>query len=143
MNIQKTYQPKAAQVARKWHLVDAKGKILGRMASDIATILMGKKKTNFSNHMDMGDYVVVLNAAMVDVTGKKKSQKVYYSHSGFPKGFKETKYSKLIVDQPEKIIEMAVKGMLPKNRLQRDRMKRLKVFPGSEYPYGDKFKKSE
>lgn len=136
----RTYQPKAKDVKREWHLVDAKGKILGRMASDIVKYLMGKHKVIYAPHMDMGDYVVVINANEVAVSGKKEKQKVYYRHSGYPGGFKEIKYSKLKKEQPEKIIELAVRRMLPKNRLRDKRMVRLKVFAGEKNPYGDKFK---
>lgn len=139
--MKKTYQPKQKDVTRSWHLIDAKGQILGRMASEIATLLIGKKKVNYAPHMDMGDYVVVTNAKGVVVTGKKKDQKVYQSHSGFPGGFKEVKFKKLHGDQPEKVIELAVSRMLPKNRLQKVRMARLKVFAGEEHPYDDKLKK--
>lgn len=136
----KTYQPKHKDIKREWHFVDAKGKVLGRMATQIATYLMGKHKPNYSNHMDMGDYVVVVNASDVQVTGKKERKKVYYSHSGYPGGFKVTKFSKLKAEQPEKVIERAVAGMLPKNRLQQPRMRRLKVFAGEKHTYEDKFK---
>ncbi len=138
--MKKTYQPKKAEVKRDWHLVDAKNAILGRLASEVATKLMGKHKPTYSTHMDMGDYVVVINAKDVHVTGKKKNQKVYYSHSGYPGGFKEVKYSKLIKEQPEKVIERAVKGMLPKNRLQSKRLRRMKVFANGKHPYEDKLK---
>lgn len=137
--MKRTYQPKKKDVTRNWHLVDAKGKILGRMSSDIAKFLTGKHKATYSAHMDMGDYVVVINAEKVEVTGRKKNQKVYYSHSGYPGGFKKTAYKKLMEDSPEKVIEKAVSGMLPRNRLHKDRIRRMKVFAGSEHPYSDKF----
>lgn len=136
----KTYQPKQKEIERNWHLIDIKGKVLGRMASEIAQLLMGKHKTNYASHIDMGDYVVVLNAKEVELTGKKMDQKVYYKHSGYPGGLKEVKVKKLLKEQPEKVIEKAVYGMLPTNRLRQKRMRRLKVFAESEHKYGDKFK---
>jgi large subunit ribosomal protein L13 len=136
----KTYQPKHKDILRKWHLVDAKGKILGRLATEIAKYLQGKHKVNYSAHMDMGDCVVVVNADKIELSGKKEDQKKYYRHSGYPGGFKEVDYKKMKEDHPERIIEMAVNGMLPKNRLHDPRMRRLKIFVGSDHPYGDKFK---
>ena len=120
--------------------MDVKGKILGRSASKIATLLIGKHKPTYSAHMDSGDYVVVINAKHVELTGKKKSQKVYYSHSGYPGGFKEIKYAQMISEQPEKVIKLAVRRMLPKNRLNKDRMARLKVFAREKHTFEEKFK---
>lgn len=137
----KTYQPKQSEVTRDWHLMDAKGKILGRFASEVAKYLTGKHKVNYSNHMDMGDYVVVINAKDIQVSGKKKKQKLYRSHSGYPGGFKETKYAQLSKEQPEKIIEHAVGGMLPDNRLKRGRLRRMKVYKNDKHSYEDKFTK--
>lgn len=137
----KTYQPKAKEINRDWHLVDAKGKVLGRMASEIAQLLMGKHKRTFSKHMDVGDYVVVINAKDIELTGKKEKQKVYRKHSGYPGGYKEVKVSKLLDEQPGKVVELAVSRMLPKNRLRSGRMRRLKVFADSEHTFKDKFKK--
>ncbi|MBU0570324.1 50S ribosomal protein L13 [Patescibacteria group bacterium] len=139
----KTYQPKAKEITRDWHLVDVKEQVLGRTASNIAKFLMGKHKPNYAPHMDMGDYVVVVNARHVKLTGRKDKQKVYRSRSGYPGGFKEVKFRQLISEQPEKVIQHAVSGMLPKNRLQKKRMTRLKVFADEKYPYEDKFKKKE
>ncbi len=136
----RTYQPKAREIKRNWHLVDAKGKILGRMASDIVKYLMGKHKVKYAPHMDMGDYVVVINADKVEVSGRKEMQKVYYRHSGYPGGFKEIAYSKLKKERPGKIVELAVKRMLPGNRLRDKRMARYKVIVGGRNPYEDKFK---
>jgi len=135
----KTYQPKEKDVKRNWHLVDAKGKVLGRLSSEIAKLLTGKHKANYSSHMDMGDNVVVINAKGIVLTGRKASQKLYIRHSGYPGGFKEIKFAKMIDEQPEKVIELAVSGMLPDNRLKKSRIVRLKVFAGSENPYKDKF----
>lgn len=123
----KTTHISSKQIVRKHHTIDASNQILGRLASDAAGLLIGKHKVNYSPHLDMGDFVEIANASEVKVTGKKEEQKVYYKHSGYPGGLKEVSYSKLKEEQPEKIIEHAVKGMLPKNRLQSKRMARLKV----------------
>jgi large subunit ribosomal protein L13 len=136
----KTFQPKKGDIKREWHLVDANGEVLGRMGSEIAKLLMGKGKTKYAPHLDMGDYVVVINAKDVELTGRKKENKVYYRHSGYPGGFKEEKFSDLIEKHPEKVIERAVSGMLPKNRLHDKRMRRLKVFADKNHKYEDKFK---
>lgn len=138
----KTYQPKAKEIKRNWHLIDAEGKVLGRIATEIAGLLIGKNKPVFSNHMDMGDFVVVINVDKLVVTGKKAKQKTYKSHSGYPGGFKEVKFEKLMNEQPQKILEHAVRGMLPDNRLKSGRMARLKLFVGSKHPYQDKFRVS-
>jgi large subunit ribosomal protein L13 len=135
----KTYQPKQKDVVRNWHLIDAKGQILGRLATNIANLLMGKHKPQFSKHMDMGDYVVVLNAEKIEVTGRKRKQKLYRSHSGYPGGFKELAFEKMITEQPAKVIEHAVSGMLPGNRLKKKRMVRLRVVKGGENPYEKEF----
>lgn len=134
----KTYHPKAKEIKRGWHEVDASALPLGRLATDIATKLMGKDKPTYSPHMDNGDFVVVLNAKDVKVTGKKQENKVYYKHSGYPGGFKEVSFMKLKKEHPEKIIEMAVYGMLPGNRLRAKRMTRLKIVKDDKNPYGDK-----
>ena len=139
----KTYQPKEKEVKREWHPIDVGGKVLGRSSTQIATLLMGKHKPTYSGHMDMGDYVVVINAKDVQLTGRKKSQKVYYSHSGYPGGFKEVKFAQMIDEQPEKVIKLAVKRMLPKNRLQSNRMRRFKVFAGANHSYKEKFKNAK
>jgi large subunit ribosomal protein L13 len=138
----KTYQAKKKDIKRAWHLVDAKGKILGRLASEIAQLLIGKDKITYTPNLDMGDYVVVTNASEVKITGRKRKQKLYQSHSGYPGGFKEVKFERLIKEQPAKVIEYAVSGMLPRNRLHKKRMRRLKVFSGGKHKYEDKFKKS-
>lgn len=137
----KTYQPTAKEVIRQWHLVDAKDEILGRLATKIAEFLIGKNKAAFSRHMDSGDFVVVINAEKIVVTGKKASKKVYRSHSGYPGGFKERKYAKVMEEHPERILEHAVDGMIPDNKLKAERMKRLMVIAGDENPYADKFQK--
>lgn len=135
----KTYQPKEGEVKREWHLVDAKDEILGRLATKIAELLTGKGKATFSKHMDVGDYVVVINAEKVAVTGRKASQKLYRTHSGYPSGYKEKTYSMVMEAHPERIIEHAVSGMVPDNRLKKDRMLRLKVIVGDKNPYSDRF----
>ena len=139
----KTYQAKKKDIQRNWHLFDAAEKPLGRLASEIATHLIGKNKVKYTSHLDMGDYVVVVNASQVKVTGNKRKQKLYRSHSGYLGGLKEVKFEKWLEEQPEKIIEHAVSGMLPRNRLHSPRMRRLKVFAGSEHKYEDKFKKKK
>lgn len=137
----KTYQPKAKEVKRNWHLVDAQGAVLGRLATKIAGLLTGKVKPTYSAHLDVGDCVVVINAREVIVTGRKETQKVYKKHSGYPGGYKEVALAKLRKEQPEKIIALAVKRMLPGNRLRDQRMARLKIFAGSEHPYAGKIKR--
>ncbi|MBI3397537.1 50S ribosomal protein L13 [Candidatus Woesebacteria bacterium] len=138
--ITKTYQPKAKEIKRAWHLIDAKDKILGRVSTQIATILMGKNKVAYSGHMDSGDYVVVINAEKVKVTGKKLLQKLYRRHSGYPGGFREVTLEKLLQTHPERAIEHAVSGMLPDNRIKRQRMARLKVLAGEVNLYKDNIK---
>lgn len=126
---------KASDIKRSWHLVDAKGKILGRLATEVATILMGKNKPNFVPYLDNGDNVVVINAQAVKVTGKKETQKIYFRHSGFPGGDKKDNLVKLRRDHSERIIEHAVKGMLPKSKLGRTMIKKLYVYPGAKHPH--------
>jgi large subunit ribosomal protein L13 len=137
----KTFSPTPKDVKREWHLIDANDQILGRLSTKIAGLLMGKGKATFSNHMDMGDYVVVINAEKIMVTGRKASQKVYITHSGYPGGFKSKKYSMMMEQHPERIIEHAVAGMLPINRLRDPRMLRLKVVAGDKNPYEKEFTK--
>jgi large subunit ribosomal protein L13 len=135
----KTYQAKPAEVKRAWHIFDAKGQVLGAMSVEVARLLMGKHKVTFTPHVDSGDYVVVINAKDVVVTGNKAEDKTYYSHSGIPGGFKEVTFAEQMEKDPRKVIEHAVKGMMPKNKQQARRMTRLKVFTGSEHAFGDKF----
>lgn len=137
----KTFQPKESEVKRVWHLVDAKDEILGRLATKIAELLMGKGKATFSRHMDMGDFVVVINADKVEVTGRKASQKLYRTHSGYPSGYKEKTYDMVMDSHPERIIEHAVSGMIPDNRLKKDRMLRLKIVVGETNPFEKEFTK--
>ena len=131
----KTYQPKASEVKREWHLVDAKGVTLGRLCTQIAIFLMGKHKTTYSTHMDMGDFVVVINAEKIEVSGNKDQKKVYRTNSGFPGGFKEKSYQQVMAVHPERILEHAVSGMIPDNRLKDPRLLRLKVVIGDKNPY--------
>jgi large subunit ribosomal protein L13 len=139
----KTFSPTPKDVKREWHLIDANDQILGRLSTKIAGLLMGKGKATFSTHMDMGDYVVVINAEKVMVSGRKAQQKVYITHSGYPGGFKSKKYSMVMEQHPERIIEHAVAGMLPINRLRDPRMLRLKVVAGDKNPYAKEFEKVE
>ncbi len=134
----KTYQPKAKEVKRNWQLIDAKDKVLGRLATEVATKLMGKTKVDYSPHMDNGDYVVIINAKDIKVTGKKEDQKKYYSHSGFPGGFKEVTYKMMRENHPERIFQLAVKRMLPVNRLRDKRMNRLFISMDERKPNGAK-----
>ena len=140
MQTVKTYQPKHKDIKRNWHLVDAKGEVLGRLSTRMATLLMGKHKPTYSQHMDMGDFVVVINAKNIILTGKKMKDKTYKKHSGYPGGFKEVSITKLMKENPKRIIEIAVSGMLPDNRLKSPRMKRLKVFGGPKHRYENIFK---
>lgn len=138
-----TFSPKPAETARKWHLLDAKDQVLGRLSTQIAKILMGKSKTSFSRHLDLGDHVVVINAAKVAVTGNKEQQKLYHHHSGYPGGMKVHFLAQVRAAHPDRIITHAVSGMLPKNRLQDKMLTHLHVYPGPEHPYASQFKKSE
>lgn len=122
----------AKDIKREKHLIDASGKILGRLASEVATILMGKKKPQFVSYLDTGDFVVVKNASKIKVTGKKMQDKVYVRHSGYPGGKKEENFAKMINRKPQYVLEHAVKGMLPKNKLGKAMIKKLKVYPGEE-----------
>lgn len=126
---------KKESVDRKWFEVDAEGQILGRMCTEIAMVLMGKKKPNYTPHVDNGDFVVVFNAEKIVVTGKKMSDKMYYRHSGFPGGLKERNLSEMLDKKPEDIILLAVKRMLPKNRLGRQMLTKLRVYTGETHPH--------
>lgn len=128
-----TFMPNPAKVDRKWYVVDAEGKTLGRLASEVAKILRGKNKPIFTPHLDTGDYVIIVNAAKVEVTGKKLDQKIYYRHSRFVGGMKETTLRTMLAKKPETVVEMAVKGMLPKGPLGRQMYKKLFVYAGSEH----------
>ena len=129
----KSYMAKANEVERKWYIIDAEDKVLGRLATEIATILRGKNKPIYTPHVDTGDFVIVINADKVKLTGKKLEQKNYTYHTGYPGGLRQVSYGKLMEKNPEKIIELAVKGMLPKNSLGRQMYRKLKVYRGTEH----------
>jgi len=131
----KTYSPSATEIKREWQVVDASGQVLGRLASQVAKLLMGKHKSIYTPHLDTGDYVMVLNAAKVELSGKKANQKIYYRHSGYPGGLKEITFRELFSKYPTRVVEAAVKGMLPKSRLGRAMFKKLRVYAGSEHPH--------
>ena len=131
----KTYIPKKEDITKKWYLVDAKGKILGRLATEIAKMLSGKNKPIYTPHLDTGDFVVVINAREIKVTGKKEEKKMYYNHSQYPGGLRKRVFKDLVEKRPEEIIERAVKGMLPKNKLGRKMLKKMKVYPEASHPH--------
>ena len=131
----KTYSPKLNDIDQKWHIVDADGVVLGRLASKVSQVLRGKHKPMWAPHMDVGDFVVIVNADKVKVTGRKAEQKKYYRHSGYPGGLKVTPFKAMLEAKPEFIIENAVKGMLPHNRLGRKMLRKLKVYADTEHPH--------
>ena len=131
----KTYSAKAGEVQQGWFVVDAQNKVLGRLASQIAIRLRGKHKPEYTPHVDTGDYVVVINAAKLRVTGRKTDDKMYYRHTGFPGGIRETSFSKLQATRPERILQKAVKGMLPKGPLGYAMLRKLKVYGGGTHPH--------
>lgn len=131
----KTFMASTAAVERKWYVVDAEGKTLGCLASEVAKVLRGKHKPIFTPHIDTGDYVIVVNAEKVKVTGKKLNQKIYYHHSGYVGGMKETTLKNMLADKPERVVELAVKGMLPKGPLGRQMYKKLFVYAGPEHKH--------
>ncbi|MBP9944377.1 MAG: 50S ribosomal protein L13 [Desulfomicrobium sp.] len=131
----KTYSPKASELTHKWYLVDAKDKVLGRLATEIASRLRGKHKAEFAPHMDNGDFIIVINADQIKVTGNKISQKVYYRHTGHIGGLKETTLQEMLNKKPEDVIVKAVRGMLPKSALGYQLITKLKVYPGAEHPH--------
>ena len=131
----KSYMARPLEVERNWYVIDAEGKTLGRLASEIARVLRGKNKPQYTPHVDVGDFVVVVNAEKVVVTGKKAEQKVYRRHSGYPGGMKETSYGRMMERRPEEILRRAVYGMMPKSRLARQQMRKLKIYAGPEHPH--------
>lgn len=131
----KTYTLKAREIEPRWHVVDAEGRPLGRLASQVAALLRGKHRPTYTPHMDNGDFVVVVNASKVKVTGRKLEQKTYYHHSGYPGGLKETSLERMLERHPARVIEHAVKGMLPHNRLGRRLLRHLKVYAGPDHPH--------
>jgi large subunit ribosomal protein L13 len=133
--VNKTYTTKPADITRKWYIVDAQGKTLGRLATRVATILKGKHKPEYSPHMDVGDFVVIINADKIHVTGRKMDQKIYYRHSGYPGGLSEITLRNQLVRYPTRAVELAVRGMLPKNRLGRKMLRKLKIYASPEHPH--------
>ncbi|MEK7306716.1 MAG: 50S ribosomal protein L13 [Nitrospirota bacterium] len=131
----KTVSIRKEDITRKWYLVDASEKILGRLASEVASILRGKHKPQFTPYLDLGDHVVVINAGKIKMTGNKLKDKVYYHHSGYPKGLKSRTAGELMKEKPEEVVSMAIKGMLPKNKLGKAMGKKLKIYRGPEHPH--------
>ncbi|HQL00397.1 MAG TPA: 50S ribosomal protein L13 [Smithellaceae bacterium] len=131
----KTFSAKAQEVKKDWYVVDASGKVLGRLASEVASRLRGKHKAVYTPHVDTGDFIIVVNAEKIALTGKKLTDKVYYSYSGYPGGIKATTAGKMLAEKPENLIKTAVAGMLPKNNLGRRMLKKLKVYSGNAHPH--------
>ena len=131
----KSYMARPLEVERKWYVVDAEGKHLGRLATDIVRVLRGKNKPQYTPHVDVGDFVVVVNADRVAVTGRKAEQRVYRRHSGYPGGMKETSYEQMLARKPTEVLRKAVYGMMPKSRLARKQFKKLKIYAGPEHPH--------
>ena len=131
----RTYSPKASEITRTWYVLDAEGLVLGRMATEVARLLRGKHKPTFAPHMDGGDFVVVVNASKISLGGSKGTDKMYHRHSGRPGGLKSVPAGELLARDPRKVVELAVWGMLPKNRLSRQLIKKLKVYSGPEHPH--------
>jgi len=131
----RTYSPKSGEIERTWHVIDAADVVLGRLASQAAVLLRGKHKTTFAPHVDTGDFVIIINAEKVALTGAKKQQKMDFRHSGYPGGLTATSYTELLESNPRRAIEKAVKGMLPHNKLGRQQIKKLKVYAGPEHPH--------
>ena len=130
-----SYMAKEADVVRTWHVVDAEGQTLGRLATAVATLLRGKHKPTYTPHVDTGDFVIIINADKIVVTGNKASDKLYRHHTGWPGGFRTTNFEKLQAEKPTRILEKAIRGMLPHNRLGREQAKKLKVYAGAEHPH--------
>jgi len=130
-----TYQAKKEELDRQWYLVNAEGKVLGRLATELVKILKGKNKPTYTPHLDTGDFVIVVNAGKVTLTGKKMKDKIYYHHTGYPGGIKEMNAEKLLAKKPTEMIRMAVKGMLPKNSLGRQMIRKLKIYAGPNHPH--------
>ncbi|HKZ26352.1 MAG TPA: 50S ribosomal protein L13 [Rubrobacteraceae bacterium] len=131
----KSYMARPLEVERKWHVIDAEGQTLGRLATEIARLLRGKNKPQYTPHVDTGDFVVVVNAEKVVVTGKKAEQKVYYRHTGYPGGLRETSYETMLERKPTEILRKAVRGMMPRTRLGRQQFRKLKIYAGPEHPH--------
>ena len=135
VHLVRTYSPKPGEITRQWHVIDATDVVLGRLASHIATLLRGKHKPTYAPHVDTGDFVVVINADKVALTGSKREQKMDHRHSGYPGGLRSTSYETLLETNPRRVIEKAVKGMLPHNRLGRQQLSKLKVYSGPQHPH--------
>lgn len=133
--LQRTFSPKSSETHRVWYVVDAAGATLGRLSSEVAQILRGKSKPTYAPHIDGGDFVIVVNAEKVYVSGNKETDKIYFSHSGYPGGIRADSLAKVRRDRPERLIESAVRGMLPKNRLGRQMIRKLKVYAGPDHPH--------
>jgi large subunit ribosomal protein L13 len=131
----RTYTPKPADIQRSWHVIDAQDVVLGRLATHAATLLRGKHKTTFAPHVDTGDFVIIINAEKVALTGSKRQEKMDYRHSGYPGGLRATNYAELLEQNPRRAVEKAVKGMLPHNKLGRAQLRKLKVYAGPEHPH--------
>ena len=131
----KTYNAKNGEISREWYLVYAEGQTLGRLATQIADALRGKRKPEYTPHVDTGDFVVVINAEKISVTGQKRSEKMYYRHSGYPGGLKSRTLNDMLERRPEEVIRLAVKGMLPRNRLARQQLSKLKIYAGPDHPH--------
>jgi large subunit ribosomal protein L13 len=131
----RTYTPKPADVERQWHVIDATDVVLGRLASQVATLLRGKHKPIYAPHLDTGDFVIIINADKVALSGKKLEQKKAYRHSGYPGGLRSRSFEEMLARRPEEIIRLAVKGMMPRNRLARKQLTKLKVYAGAEHPH--------
>jgi large subunit ribosomal protein L13 len=131
----KTYQAKREELDHKWYVVDAEGKVLGRLSTELAKILKGKNKPTYTPYLDTGDFVIVVNAGKVTLTGKKLKDKIYYHHTGYPGGIKQINAEKLLAKKPTEMIRMAVKGMLPKNSLGRQMLRKLKIYAGPNHPH--------
>ncbi|SEH13757.1 LSU ribosomal protein L13P [Thermoleophilum album] len=131
----RTYMANKQTRERRWYVIDASGKTLGRLATQIADILRGKRKPEYTPHVDVGDFVIVVNAEKVAVTGRKREQKIYYRHSGYPGGLRQRTLAEQLEQQPEEVIRLAVRGMLPRNRLARQQLRKLKIYRGPEHPH--------
>ena len=131
----KTYSQKASEVSRQWYVIDGNGQTVGRLATQVATLLRGKHKPTFSPNIDGGDFVVIINAEKIQLIGKKQDQKMYYRHSNYPGGFKQVSYRRMLATHPDRIIRHAVKGMLPKTRLGRQQLVKLRVYAGATHPH--------
>ncbi|HEX2030278.1 MAG TPA: 50S ribosomal protein L13 [Actinomycetota bacterium] len=131
----KTYSPKAKEISRAWYVVDADGQVLGRLASEVAAILRGKHKPTFAPHLDTGDHVIVVNAGGIRLSGDKPGKKLYHRHSGYPGGLREVPFERMVRERPERVVEQAIRGMLPKNRLGRQMFRKLSVYRGPDHPH--------